>query len=218
MIDPAKPPRRGLMLVLSSPSGAGKSTIARHLMDSDKDIVLSVSVTTRGRRPSEIEGVHYHFIDQKAFGLMRDRGELLEWAEVHGNCYGTPRDPVEAALVSGKDVLFDIDWQGADQVARAMPEDLVRIFVLPPTMRELASRLERRAEDTAEVIAKRLANARAEIEHWRDYDYVIINKDLQTSLEKARAILYAERMRRARDTYLEGFVAGLLAEEPAPGA
>ncbi|SHE55315.1 guanylate kinase [Kaistia soli DSM 19436] len=212
MPDPAKPPRRGLMLVLSSPSGAGKSTIARYLMESDKDIVLSVSVTTRGRRPSEIEGVHYHFIDQKAFGLMRDRGELLEWAEVHGNCYGTPRDPVEAALISGKDVLFDIDWQGADQVARAMPEDLVRIFVLPPSMRELASRLERRAEDTPEVIAKRLANARSEIEHWRDYDYVIINKDLQTSLEKARAILYAERMRRARDTYLETFVAGLLSE------
>ncbi len=216
MSAPVTPPRRGLMLVLSSPSGAGKSTIARHLMDSDKDIVLSVSVTTRGRRPSEIEGVHYHFIDQKAFGLMRDRGELLEWAEVHGNCYGTPRDPVEAALVSGKDVLFDIDWQGADQVARAMPEDLVRIFVLPPTMRELAARLERRAEDTPEVIAKRLANARAEIEHWRDYDYVIINKDLQTSLEKARAILYAERMRRARDTYLETFVAGLLIEGAPP--
>ncbi len=218
MSAPVTPPRRGLMLVLSSPSGAGKSTIARHLMDSDKDIVLSVSVTTRGRRPSEIEGVHYHFIDQKTFGLMRDRGELLEWAEVHGNCYGTPRDPVEAALSSGKDVLFDIDWQGADQVARAMPEDLVRIFVLPPTMRELAARLERRAEDTPEVIAKRLANARAEIEHWRDYDYVIINKDLQTSLEKARAILYAERMRRARDTYLETFVAGLLTEgaPPAP--
>jgi guanylate kinase len=211
MSAPAKPQRRGLMLVLSSPSGAGKSTIARHLME-DKDIVLSVSVTTRGRRPSEIDGVHYHFIDQKKFERMRDQGDLLEWAEVHGNCYGTPREPVELALSGGKDVLFDIDWQGADQVARAMPEDLVRIFVLPPTMRELAARLERRAEDTAEVIAKRLANARAEIEHWRDYDYVIINKDLQTSLEKARAILYAERMRRARDTYLESFVAGLLAE------
>ena len=211
MSAPAKPQRRGLMLVLSSPSGAGKSTIARHLME-DKDIVLSVSVTTRGRRPSEIDGVHYHFIDKKKFERMRDQGDLLEWAEVHGNCYGTPREPVEQALSGGKDVLFDIDWQGADQVARAMPEDLVRIFVLPPTMRELAARLERRAEDTAEVIAKRLANARAEIEHWRDYDYVIINKDLQTSLEKARAILYAERMRRARDTYLESFVAGLLAE------
>ncbi len=211
MSAPAKPQRRGLMLVLSSPSGAGKSTIARHLME-DKDIVLSVSVTTRGRRPSEIDGMHYHFIAKKKFERMRDQGDLLEWAEVHGNCYGTPREPVEQALSGGKDVLFDIDWQGADQVARAMPEDLVRIFVLPPTMRELAARLERRAEDTAEVIAKRLANARAEIEHWRDYDYVIINKDLQTSLEKARAILYAERMRRARDTYLESFVAGLLAE------
>ncbi|MFI5409966.1 guanylate kinase [Kaistia sp. UC242_56] len=207
------PSRRGLMLVLSSPSGAGKSTIARHLMAEDKDIVLSVSVTTRARRPSEIDGVHYHFIDQATFNKLRDRGELLEWAEVHGNCYGTPRAPVEAWLTSGKDVLFDIDWQGADQVAKAMPEDLVRIFVLPPTMAELASRLVRRAEDAPDVIAKRLANARAEIQHWRDYDYVLINKDLQTSLEKAQAILYAERMRRARTTWLEGFVADLLHQE-----
>jgi guanylate kinase len=207
------PSRRGLMLVLSSPSGAGKSTIARHLMAEDKDIVLSVSVTTRARRPSEIDGVHYHFIDQQTFNKLRDKGELLEWAEVHGNCYGTPRAPVEAWLTSGKDVLFDIDWQGADQVAKAMPEDLVRIFVLPPTMTELASRLVRRAEDAADVIAKRLANARAEILHWRDYDYVLINKDLQTSLEKAQAILYAERMRRARTTWLEGFVEDLLQQE-----
>ncbi|WP_026304515.1 guanylate kinase [Kaistia granuli] len=207
------PSRRGLMLVLSSPSGAGKSTIARHLMAEDKDIVLSVSVTTRARRPSEIDGVHYHFIDQPTFNKLRDTGELLEWAEVHGNCYGTPRAPVEAWLTSGKDVLFDIDWQGADQVAKAMPEDLVRIFVLPPTMAELASRLVRRAEDAPDVIAKRLANARAEIQHWRDYDYVLINKDLQTSLEKAQAILYAERMRRARTTWLEGFVEDLLQQE-----
>lgn len=207
------PSRRGLMLVLSSPSGAGKSTIARHLMAEDKDIVLSVSVTTRARRPSEIDGVHYHFIDQPTFNKLRDTGELLEWAEVHGNCYGTPRAPVEAWLTSGKDVLFDIDWQGADQVAKAMPEDLVRIFVLPPTMAELASRLVRRAEDAPDVIAKRLANARAEIQHWRDYDYVLINKDLQTSLEKAQAILYAERMRRARTTWLEGFVEDLLQQD-----
>ncbi|MCX5493205.1 guanylate kinase [Kaistia dalseonensis] len=207
-----KPPRRGLMLVLSSPSGAGKSTIARHLMEQDKDIVLSVSVTTRSRRPSEIDGVHYHFIDLPTFNRLRDQGDLLEWAEVHGNCYGTPKAPVERALSSGLDVLFDIDWQGADQVAHAMPEDLVRIFVLPPTMKELAARLERRAEDTPDVIAKRLANARAEIRHWRDYDYVLINKDLQTSLEKAQAILYAERMRRARTTWLEGFVESLLEE------
>lgn len=212
MSETETPPRRGLMLVLSSPSGAGKSTIARHLMEQDKDIVLSVSVTTRGRRPSEIDGVHYHFIDQKQFDAMRERGELLEWAVVHGNCYATPREPVERALSSGLDVLFDIDWQGADQVAAAMPEDLVRIFVLPPTMKELASRLVRRAEDDADVIARRLANARAEISHWRDYDYVIINKDLQTSLEKARAILYAERMKRARTTWLEEFVEKLLAE------
>jgi guanylate kinase len=207
------PSRRGLMLVLSSPSGAGKSTIARHLMAEDKDIVLSVSVTTRSRRPSEIDGVHYHFIDQPTFNKLRDKGELLEWAEVHGNCYGTPRAPVEAWLTSGKDVLFDIDWQGADQVAKAMPEDLVRIFVLPPSMAELASRLVRRAEDAPDVIAKRLANSRAEIRHWRDYDYVLINKDLQTSLEKAQAILFAERMRRARTTWLEGFVEDLLQQE-----
>lgn len=204
--------RRGLMLVLSSPSGAGKSTIARHLIEQDDDIDLSVSVTTRGRRPSEIDGVHYHFIDQPTFDRMRDEGELLEWAQVHGNFYGTPRGPVEAALVAGRDVLFDIDWQGADQVAKAMPQDLVRIFVLPPTMKELQSRLQRRAEDEPDVIARRLANARAEISHWRDYDYVIINKDLQTSLEKAEAILYAERMKRARTTWLEGFVEGLLEE------
>lgn len=204
--------RRGLMLVLSSPSGAGKSTIARHLIEQDDDIDLSVSVTTRGRRPSEIDGVHYHFIDQPTFDRMRDDGDLLEWAQVHGNFYGTPRGPVEAALVAGRDVLFDIDWQGADQVAKAMPQDLVRIFVLPPTMKELQSRLQRRAEDEPDVIARRLANARAEISHWRDYDYVIINKDLQTSLEKAEAILYAERMKRARTTWLEGFVEGLLEE------
>ena len=212
MPPPKTSTRRGLMLVLSSPSGAGKSTIARHLMDQDKDIVLSVSVTTRGRRPSEIEGVHYHFIDQPVFDRMRDNGELLEWAQVHGNFYGTPRAPVEKALQAGLDVLFDIDWQGADQVAKAMPDDLVRIFVLPPTMRELEARLQRRAEDEPDVIARRLANARAEIQHWRDYDYVLINKDLQTSLEKAQAILYAERMKRARTTWLEGFVEELLAE------
>ncbi|MBB5751488.1 guanylate kinase [Prosthecomicrobium pneumaticum] len=205
--------RRGLMLVLSSPSGAGKSTIARHLIDQDPDIRLSISVTTRGRRPSEIDGVHYHFIGKDAFAKMRDEGALLEWAEVHGNLYGTPRGPVEALLEAGKDVLFDIDWQGADQVAHAMPEDLVRIFVLPPTMRELAARLERRAEDTPDVIRQRLLNARAEIAHWRDYDYVVINRDLQTSLEKAKAILYAERMKRARHTWLEAFVADLLTQD-----
>ena len=214
----AKSERRGLMLVLSSPSGAGKSTIARHLMEQDKDIVLSVSVTTRGRRPSEIEGVHYHFIDQETFDRMRDHGDLLEWAQVHGNCYGTPKAPVEKALSSGLDVLFDIDWQGADQVAKAMPQDLVRIFVLPPTMTELAARLERRAEDKPDVIARRLANARGEISHWRDYDYVIINKDLQTSLQKAQAILYAERMKRARTTWLEAFVEELLSEEIESGS
>jgi guanylate kinase len=204
--------RRGLMLVLSSPSGAGKSTLARLLLQEDESLTLSISVTTRKRRASEVDGVHYRFIDTERFARMRDAGDLLEWAEVHGNLYATPRAPAEAALAAGRDVLFDIDWQGTQQLARAMPNDLVRIFVLPPSMGELKSRLERRAEDDREVIARRLSNARAEIEHWREYEYVIVNEDLQRSLILARAILIAERQRRERQTGLENFVEGLLAE------
>jgi guanylate kinase len=185
--------RRGLMLVLSSPSGAGKSTLSRLLLDSDDNLVLSISVTTRPRRPSEVDSVHYHFIDRLKFAAMREAGELLEWAEVHGNLYATPRAPVEAALAAGQDVLFDIDWQGTLQLKRAMPNDVVGIFVLPPSMRELRSRLERRAEDRSEVIDQRLANARAEIEHWPEYDYVIVNRDLQETYAAARRILAAER-------------------------
>ncbi len=205
-------PRRGLMFILSSPSGAGKSTLSRLLLQDETELSLSVSVTTRGRRPSEVDGVHYHFIDPAQFGAMRDRGELLEWAEVHGNLYGTPRGPVEAALSSGKDVLFDIDWQGTRQIAEAMPDDIVRIFVLPPSMAELRARLERRAEDGADVIARRLANARNEIRHWEEYEYVLINEDLQASLKAARTILRAERQKRARQTALRDHVAQLLAE------
>jgi len=204
--------RRGLMLVLSSPSGAGKSTIARNLLESDSELGLSVSVTTRPRRGSEIDGVHYKFVSQRDFDRMRESDELLEWAEVHGNCYATPREPVEAAMSEGRDMLFDIDWQGALQLKEKMRVDIVSIFILPPSMNELKSRLKRRAEDTDEAIAKRLHNARLEIEHWRDYDYVVINRDLDRAFAEVRAIVTAERLRRDRRPGLFDFVAGLLDE------
>jgi len=205
--------RRGLMFVLSSPSGAGKSTLARELLAGDEMLDISVSVTTRPRRPSEIHGRHYHFIDRADFEGKRDHGELLEWAEVHGNLYGTPRAPVEKALAAGRDVLFDIDWQGTEQLAsiEGLKDDLVRVFVLPPSFEELRSRLERRAEDSAEVIDKRLANAEIEIRKWQAYDYVIVNADLERSLAAVRAILTAERLRRGRARGLDAFVDGLLA-------
>jgi guanylate kinase len=204
--------RRGVMLVLSSPSGAGKSSIAREILSKNTEIELSVSVTTREQRPSEIDGTHYHFIDQKKFAVMRDRDELLEWAEVHGNFYGTPRDPVEAALSAGRDVLFDIDWQGSKQLYEKMPKDLVRIFVLPPSIEELKSRLERRAEDSAEVIARRLANSALEMEQWSEYDYVIINEKLEPSFQRVQSILHAERMRRDRVVGMGMFVEGLIGQ------
>lgn len=204
--------RRGVMLVLSSPSGAGKSSIAREILSKNSEIELSVSVTTREQRPSEIDGTHYHFIDQKKFSVMRDRDELLEWAEVHGNFYGTPRDPVEEALSAGRDVLFDIDWQGTKQLHEKMPKDLVRIFVLPPSIDELKARLERRAEDSADVIAKRLANSALEMEQWSEYDYVIINEMLELSFERVQSILHAERMRRERVVGMNMFVDGLISQ------
>jgi guanylate kinase len=206
--------RRGLMLVISSPSGAGKSTIARNLLDKDKNIGLSVSVTTRPRRQSEIDGIHYHFISKRDFERLRDSDALLEWAEVHGNFYGTPRGPVEDAMAAGRDMLFDIDWQGAEQLQDKMKADVVSIFILPPTMEELQSRLNRRAEDTEEVIKTRLLNSRAEIEHWRDYDYVILNDDLQAAFEAVEAIVKAERVRRDRRHGMFDFVRALLEEEP----
>jgi guanylate kinase len=208
------PARRGVMLVLSSPSGAGKSSIARALIEEERErIVLSISVTTRQRRPSEIDGIHYHFIDAGRFVRMRDGGDLLEWAEVHGNLYATPRAPVEAALSAGRDVLFDIDWQGTQQLVAAMPEDVVSIFILPPTMAELHARLERRAEDREDVIARRLRNARDEIGHWTEYDYVVVNKDLERSLAAVRAILVAERHSRKRLKGMPGFIEALLNEK-----
>jgi len=202
--------RRGLMLVLSSPSGAGKSTICRTLLENDPSLALSVSVTTRPRRGSEIEGVHYHFISLREFERLRDGDGLLEWAEVHGNFYGSPREPVEQALADGRDILFDIDWQGARQLTEKMRPEVVAIFVLPPTMAELQARLQRRAEDKPEVIETRLKNSRAEIEHWREYDYVIVNDDLERAYLATRAILHAERLKRERQEGLEQFVNGLV--------
>lgn len=210
--------RRGLMLVLSSPSGAGKSTLTRILTARDDKLRLSISVTTRPRRHSEADGVHYHFIDVKKFRQMREAGDLLESAEVHGNHYGTPRQQVEEALAAGRDVLFDIDWQGTQQLARAMPDDLVRVFVLPPSMDELQARLERRAEDHPDVIARRLAAGRDEIRHWEEYDYVIVNDDLDRSLHDVQAILAAERRRRIRQPGLASFIEDLLVEKAAERA
>ncbi len=206
MSAPQRYKRRGLLVVLSSPSGAGKSTISRLLLEQDKNLSLSISVTTRARRASEVDHVHYHFVTMREFERMRDRGELLEWAEVHGNCYGTPRDPVEQALSEGRDVLFDIDWQGASQLQAAMPDDLVSIFVLPPSGAELHARLVRRAEDDEATILRRLTNAREELTHYTEYDYVIVNDELQSALASVGAILSAERVRRRRLSGLDRFV------------
>ena len=205
--------RRGLMLVLSSPSGAGKSTIARNLLESDSSLELSVSVTTRRRRGSEIEGVHYHFRTMREFERLRDSDALLEWAEVHGNCYATPREPAELALAQGRDMLFDIDWQGAQQLKEKMRADIVSIFILPPSMKELKARLKRRAEDQESVIETRLKNARLEIEHWKEYDFVIVNDDLDRAFAEVRGIVIAERLRRDRRPGLFDFVSGLLDEK-----
>jgi guanylate kinase len=205
--------RRGLMLVLSSPSGAGKSTIARDLLSEDKGFELSISYTTRQKRGSEIEGVHYHFVSQREFERLRDGDALLEWAEVHGNYYATPREPAELAMSEGRDMLFDIDWQGADQLREKMPADVVSIFILPPSMAELRSRLMRRAEDQERVIEQRLKNARAEIKEWSKYDYVVVNDDLERAFHAVQCIVAAERLRRDRRPGLFEFVNGLLAEK-----
>ena len=212
MADVARPARRGLMLILSSPSGAGKSTLTRNLK-TENNLDLSVSVTTRAKRPSEIDGVHYRFIDRASFDQMKQHNDLLEWAEVHGNGYGTPRKEVEASLAAGRDVLFDIDWQGTQQIVAKARADVVTIFILPPSIAELRSRLVRRAEDAPDVIAKRLGNARDEIARWNKYDYVIVNDDLQAAYESVKAILIAERLKRERATGLSEFVSGLLSEK-----
>ena len=199
-------PRRGLLLVMSSPSGAGKTTLSRRLLASDPNIAMSVSVTTRAPRPGEVNGKDYHFITQEEFARLRDRGDLLEYAEVFGNFYGTPKRPVTEALQAGRDVLFDIDWQGTQQLGAAMGEDLVRIFILPPTAEELRERLIGRAQDSASTVAKRMAKAADEISHWPEYDYVIVNEDLDTASAEIEAILRAERLRRRRRLGLTQFV------------
>ena len=218
MSEPTESPvtfkRRGLMLILSSPSGAGKTTLTRMLLQAkDIDLTLSISVTTRARRSSEVDGIHYSFIQRPQFERMRDSNDLLEWAEVHGNFYGTPRSPVEVVLAQGRDVLFDIDYQGAQQVREKAQSDVVTIFILPPSMKELRARLERRAEDAAATIEKRLENARNEIRRWVQYDYVLVNDDLQRTYEELIQILRAERLKRSRrQPGVEAFVAKLLAE------
>lgn len=203
--------RRGLLLVLSSPSGAGKTSLSRTLLERDPDISLSVSVTTRKPRSGEVDGRDYWFVDEAKFKAMGEAGELLEWATVFGNFYGTPRAPIEQAVAEGRDVLFDIDWQGAQQLAERMGGDLVRVFVLPPSGEALEARLRRRAQDADEVVAKRMAEASSEISHWAEYDYVIINSDLAESGAALAAILAAERLRRDRMTGLSSFVRGLQA-------
>ena len=198
--------RRGLLLVMSSPSGAGKTTLSRALLASDHHIRMSVSVTTRPPRPGELDGKDYFFISKERFVEMRDGGELLEWAEVFGNLYGTPRLPVEDALSKGRDVLFDIDWQGTQQLEQAMGDDLVRIFILPPSTDDLRDRLIKRAQDSSSVVAKRMAEASREISHWAEYDYVIINDDVEVASAEITAILTAERLRRKRRIGLTEFV------------
>ena len=204
--------RRGLMLVLSSPSGAGKTTLSRRLLASDPNIDLSVSVTTRKPRPGEIDGKDYVFLGHEEFEEMRAADGLLEWAEVFGNRYGTPRKPVEDALALGRDVLFDIDWQGTQQLSERMAEDLVRVFILPPTADDLRKRLIGRAEDKLPEIAKRMAQASGEISHWAEYDYVLINDDIASSDVAITSIIQAERLKRFRRVGLSDFVRGLQSE------
>ena len=203
--------RRGMMLVLSSPSGAGKTTLARRLLQRDAGITMSVSVTTRSRRPGEVDGVDYHFLTPTAFDDCVRRGELLEHATVFGNSYGTPRRPVEEVLSAGRDVLFDIDWQGTQQLREKAREDVVSIFILPPSRAELEHRLSSRGQDAPEVVARRMAQANGEISHWAEYDYVIVNDDLDAAERRIVTIVESERCRRTRQTGLSGFVRTLLA-------
>jgi guanylate kinase len=201
--------RRGLMLVLSSPSGAGKTTLSRQLLDNDKQIQLSVSCTTRQKRPGERDGVDYHFVDTATFRGMIERKEFLEYAEVFANYYGTPKAPVDEALAAGRDVLFDIDWQGTQQLRDKGRADLVTVFILPPSTRDLEKRLLTRAQDPKDIVAQRMAKAADEMSHWAEYDYVVVNRDIATSLSNLKAILTAERLKRERQVGMSVFVKGL---------
>jgi guanylate kinase len=194
------------MFVLSSPSGAGKTTLSRELLNRDSDIRLSVSVTTRPKRPGETEGIDYYFVDNTEFSLRLNRGEFLEHAKVFNNYYGTPQAPVEKHLASGKDVLFDIDWQGTQQLAEKARDDLVSVFILPPSTSELERRLKTRAQDSAEVVAFRMEKAADEMSHWSEYDYIIVNHDLERSIAAVEEILHAERLRRHRQVGVSDFV------------
>ena len=202
--------RRGLMIILSSPSGAGKSTLTRALLETSTDMVMSISATTRKARPGEIDGQHYYFVSKDNFSDMIDKNEFLEHARVFDNFYGTPRMPVEAALNEGRDVVFDIDWQGAQQLTQAAADDLVKIFILPPDMRELERRLRTRAQDSDAVIAKRMSKSEAEISHWAEYDYVIVNEKVEDALEELKQIIFAERIKRKRQLWLGPFVKSLI--------
>lgn len=205
--------RRGVMLVLSSPSGAGKSTISRALLGMEPELTMSVSATTRPSRPGEVDGKDYHFIDVASYHRMVKAGEFLEHARVFDNFYGTPKGPVEAALSSGRDVLFDIDWQGTQQLSESAPRDLVRVFVLPPSVGELERRLRGRALDSEEVVKTRMAKAADEMSHWQEYDYIVINRAVDDSVARVRSILHAERLRRDRQLGLHRFVSALRGEE-----
>jgi guanylate kinase len=200
------------MLVLSSPSGAGKTTLARRLLEAEPGVEISISYTTRKQRKGEVEGKDYHFVDRETFAGMRDAGEFLEWAVVFDNFYGTRRRPVEHALASGRDVLFDVDWQGAKSLRDEAPNDVVTVFILPPSGNALERRLNQRAQDSPEVVEARMRGASNEIQHWHDYDYVVINHELDQALAAIRAILAAERLRCSRLTGLKDFVQNLLAE------
>ena len=204
--------RRGLMLVLSSPSGAGKTTLTRKLLDEDKGVALSVSVTTRKMRPGEKDGRDYYFVDRRRFDAMVEKNELLEWAEVFDNYYGTPKKPVMDALAAGRDVLFDVDWQGTQQLRDKSSKDLVSIFVLPPSIPELERRLHKRAQDDYETIHRRMAKAADEMSHWQEYDYVVINHDIDQAFADVIAILAAERVKRDRQVGLSDFVRSLQAK------
>ena len=201
--------RRGLMLVMSSPSGAGKSTISRALLERDSNITMSVSVTTRPMRPGETEGEDYIFVDQEKFEAMAGGGEFLEHATVFENSYGTPKGPVEEILRAGRDVLFDVDWQGTQQLGENARKDLVSVFILPPSVEELESRLHNRAQDSDEVVQKRMAKATSEMSHWAEYDYIIVNEDVEASVAQVEAILAAERLKRDRQAGLGDFVRGM---------
>ena len=203
--------RRGMMFVLSSPSGAGKSTLSRMLL-ADPKVDLSISVTTRAQRPGEENGRHYHFIDKARFDAMARNDELLEWAQVFDHFYGTLRQPVEQALASGRDMLFDVDWQGTQQLRKRAPADVVSVFVLPPSVPELERRLHTRAQDSEAVIRNRMARASAEMSHWHEYDYVVINSNLDQTIAEVRAILAAERLKRERQVGLSEFVRSLQTE------